>query len=335
MKRKAFTIIELLVSMVIIGTLSATVLPRIGGAREEAKNTMSKVDKSRELASYVGFDGYTFSSDSAWGGAQNLGNWVHHVWTDITVCREWNCITMQDRNLWATKAGTTCSSADTWACGYHFQRWNNHGFLPCLELNSCWTFPWWETMTTNEKIYRGNYWPQNYFDRAVFSKITSSPYDWFNPSINNLRWWNGDALANNRWYDETNNVAINVEDRQWPCEEWYHVPSIWEWNQVLKYWAEENGIDLYGDGEYEDWLLYNYDWDQNFMQFQEDFKIPFAGFRDNYAMVSWLGAYAYLFSSSPYAGDAVARSFRLNPNEAGASDFGYRTYAFSLRCFKN
>ena len=257
-------------------------------------------------------------------------DYMHYQDGTISICDpndSTKCITMQDKHLWASEAWTWASSY--W---YHYQRWNNHWFLPCLESNWCETFPWWETMTTNERVDTTNYWPQNYFDRAVFSKITSSPYDWSLTRNDNLRWWANDSQANNRWYDETNNVAINVEDRQWPCEEWYHVPSIWEWNQVLKYWAEENGIDLYGEDE--KWLLYNYDW--NFMQFQEDFKIPFAGTRlDNDAKVFNVGYTAYLWSSSPYVGSDNARSFYLDPIAANANISYVRALGFSVRCFKD
>ena len=302
-------------------------------------------------------------------------SYIHYEtvdWVDtISICdptSNWeSCITMKNMNEWATQPWVgcinyanncwapeyfwdtfeseedcnsrwqelyeTCMETHSWEYWKHYQWWNNHGFLPCLDSNWCETFPWNEDMTTNERVDTTDYWPQNYFDRAVFSKITSSPYDWSTTRNDNLRWWANDSQANNRWYDETNNVAINVEDRQWPCEEWYHVPSIWEWNQVLKYWAEENGIDLYGEDE--EWLLYNDDWDQNFMQFQEDFKIPFAGYRDNPALVYGLGGYANLWSSSPDAGDENARNFYLNPNAAGAYGSSSRADAFSVRCFKN
>ena len=289
-------------------------------------NIKTKKMKRKQLLSLVVVWTLLFWVTSA------TSDYIHEQNGTISICdpdSNWTkCITMQDKNLWASEAWT-------WASSYwkHYQWWNNHGFLPCLESNWCETFSWWETMTTNERVDTTNYWPQNYFDRAVFSKITSSPYDWSTTRNDNLRWWANDSQLNNRWYDETNNVAINVEDRQWPCEEWYHVPSIWEWNQVLKYWAEENGIDLYGEDE--EWLLYNDDWDQNFMQFQEDFKMPFAGYRSFNAKVYVIGDLANLWSSSPYAGDERARYFALGPGEAGAYNLSRRAYAFSVRCFKN
>ena len=64
--------------------------------------------------------------------------------------------------------------------------------------------------------------------------------------------------------------------------------------------------------------------------------IPFAGLRGNDARVNGVGGYAYLWSSSPYAGNDNVRYFYLYPNEAGANRYGsYRANAFSVRCFKD
>ncbi|MBO4517142.1 hypothetical protein J5751_07090 [bacterium] len=71
------------------------------------------------------------------------------------------------------------------------------------------------------------------------------------------------------------------------------------------------------------------------MQFQEDFKMPFAGYRSFNAKVYVIGDLANLWSSSPYAGDERARYFALGPGEAGAYNLSRRAYAFSVRCFKN
>lgn len=71
------------------------------------------------------------------------------------------------------------------------------------------------------------------------------------------------------------------------------------------------------------------------MQFQEDFKIPFAGQRDRSARVYEIGDNAYLWSSSPDAGYADARFFGLLPIVAYAIGDNTRAYAFSVRCFKD
>ena len=239
----------------------------------------------------------------------------------------WNMwITMKAMNEWAIAIWTWCSATDTWACGYHYQRWNNHWFLPG-ENNSA-AFPWWESTWATQVTNCADYWPTNRYSWSTFIYNYSN---WCNPSNDNLRWWSGDSQDNNRWYDEENNVATNVENRQWPCDTWYHVPSIWEWNQVLEYWAEENEIELEDDGG----LKYNYttlDW----LKFQEDFKIPFAGSRYYYdAKVFSMGSYAYLWSSSPRVGNDYARRFYLGPDGAHVNGSYDRADADSLRCFKD
>ena len=99
----------------------------------------------------------------------------------------------------------------------------------------------------------------------------------------------------------------------------------------MEYWAEENGIELEDDGG----LKYNYT-TLDGLKFQEDFKIPFAGYRyGNDAKVYNMGISALLWSSSPYVGYVTARNFNLSPLAAYAYSYYNRAYAFSLRCFKD
>ena len=264
-------------------------------------------------------------------------DYMHYATVDgvdtITICDpndSTKCITMQDKNLWASTNDIT----STGSYGYHFQRWNNHWFEIGCQTN------WCSDAVTNSATSTLATWSSDYnhvwYNWTIFIKWTSSSkYDyWSDNTPSNHNWlpgWENDTADNNYWYDEENNVALNVTGRQWPCQEWYHVPSIWEWNQVLEYWAEENEIELEDDGG----LKYNYttlDW----LKFQEDFKIPFAGYRYNFvAKVYSMGYYAYLWSSSPLVGNVSARGFYLGPSEANANDSNNRAFAYSLRCFKD
>jgi len=331
MKKRAFTLIEVLVVITILGTLSATILPRIGDAREETKKTMSKVDESRKLAREIDFDGYTFSSDSAWGGTQNLGNWVHYIWNDITVCREWNCITMQDRNLWATSNDT--NSVDSY--WYHYQRWNNHEFKIW-----CWTNPCSDTITNNATTDRAkweNIYNNHWYDWEIdnFMKWTDDywdedkHYDW-------LRWWEYDSDQNNWWLD-----LNNPEDRKWPCPNWYHVPSAGEWWAVLKYWAANYtwagnslslNINLVGTSIGLPFYKNN---STAANQFNHDFKIALAGYRDTNAQIDELDEGATLWTSTSKNGKNYwSRFIYLLPT--GYSNYSdSRASAGSIRCFKN
>ena len=98
----------------------------------------------------------------------------------------------------------------------------------------------------------------------------------------------------------------------------------------MEYWAEENGIELEDNGG----LKYN-NTTLDGLKFQEDFKIPFAGYRDYDAYVydMWYGA--SLWSSSPDVGNDNARNFSLDPDGAYADNGSLRAYGFSVRCFKD
>jgi len=215
----------------------------------------------------------------------------------------------------------------TWMLWNHYQWWNNHGFAPCTDSDYCRSFPNNESLGS-KAIDCTDYGPWSRLDTGIF--ITNSVYCTTQTKNYNMRWWWNDWTWNNRWYDETNNTAVNATGRQWPCDTWYHVPSIWEWNQVLEYRAEENNIALEDDWH---WLKYNSDLD--WLKFQEDFKIPFVGYRDSSTNASvWYNA--KLWSSSPDVGNDRARNFYLDLGTAGANNnYYFRGYAFSVRCFKD
>ena len=96
----------------------------------------------------------------------------------------------------------------------------------------------------------------------------------------------------------------------------------------MEYWAEENEIELEDD----EGLKYT---TLDVLKFQEDFKIPFAGYRNSSAMVFAVGESVDLWSSSPYVGHDGARYLYLGPRGANASYDNSRVLAHSLRCFKD
>ena len=294
-------------------------------------------------------------------------SYIHEQNGTISICdpdSNWTkCITMQDKNLWADVAWT-------WTSSYwnHYQRWNNHEFEIWCWTNNC-SDTVTNSATTGKATWDNSYnnywyngWITNFMKWSSDYRENNSQYDW-------LWWWANDSQANNWWYDEENNVAINVENRQWPCGEWYHVPSIWEWNQVLEYIGQNNNIDERLFSYSDDGLLYlnkcaewvdvvcysndndeqvdcsneniyydceNWEYDETFwLKIQEDFKIPFAGLRDYDAYVNDVGSSALLWSSSPIVGLGGARYFFLDPNEANTNSYFSRANAYSVRCFKD
>lgn len=267
-----------------------------------------------------------------WANARNT--WIYKImdWdiSTLTVCDPNNinkCLTIMDRNLWASKAWTWCSETDTWACGNHYQWWNNYGF----EI-SCYTYWCLDDVTqnaTHSTVDASGYWPWNRYSWWVFIYWVE---DWSSPSNHNLRWWSGDSIENNRWFDTGINTAINVTERQWPCPDGYHVPSAWEWWQLIKLWAVNNNIvitSIYS------WLPYIRQLDA-WLAFQNDFLIPFAWVRsygDASGAVSSIGFDASLWSSSPEWGYAGALNIARDHLEGYYND--RRTSAKSIRCFKD
>jgi len=182
--------------------------------------------------------------------------WDEFTWQDITICNDKaSCITLMDRNLWATTNDIT-QKGSYW---YYFQWWNNY---------------WFNARSLNGEVWQvdtSQYWPNNPYNSDVFLYWYNSRDSVWN---DNLRWWSWDSENNHRWRD---NRHTTVEDRQWPCPKWYHVPSIWERNELLyyrysslgtKYWILAKSYSLYGvtDQEWNIWKMIT-----------EYFNIPTAG----------------------------------------------------------
>jgi len=219
-------------------------------------------------------------------------NWNENFTGGLITITDWtDTYTIMDRNLWATKSGSICSSADLWACWYYFQWWNNY-----------WFPTEWSVATSSTQVDASGYWPWNYYSSSTW--ITKNPW---NSSANyNLRWW----------------VSGTYEAMQWPCPEWYHVPSSGEWL----------GLSTM--------LWYDRTYDSNasiqaINSLRNELYLPFAGYRGySSAGVRYRGTYADYWSSTAYSADTA---YRLYFNSAGLDpQHGYnRSNGFSVRCFKN
>lgn len=106
-----------------------------------------------------------------------------------------NWITLANKDLWAI---------NPWDRGYLYQRWNSHENPYATATDTI----VWPVDTTW-------YWPWNYYESSHF--VTSSG-DWSSPSNNNL------------WWDVTDTRMA----RRWPCDNWFHVPTWWEYNFLME-----------------------------------------------------------------------------------------------------
>ncbi len=270
------------------------------------------------------------------------------IWT-ITVYSQdksyW--ITIQDKNLWA-------SVVWTWESSYwdFYQWWNNHG-------NPAWTNTWTlnELLEANvnervNKWYSGendkfiifNNWNKNtrdYRSGVYFDSVTDNSYTW-ESAYNNLWWGENDNDDNDativKWYDTSGHVATNVDNRQWPCPEGYHVPSAWEWQELMMLRCNANSGTCNNTAirEYQraNYLSKSGIW----TAFSNDLELPLAGFRSYDDGAIYVQGYGVRYwSSSPCGGS--------NPESAWALYFSfdsinpsysyYRAFGHSLRCFKN
>ena len=269
----------------------------------------------------------------------------------LTVCDpndNTSCITMMDRNLWATKAWTVCSELNSWACGYHYQWWSNYGFEIWCRANRCRQDETYYNSTEERAVWNDSYdkhwydWPVTGFMRWV-TNITSQGFGllfwnyWSGDEVHrDVRWWSGDDDTNNWWLDLNNSL-----DRRWPCDTWYHVPSAWEWNRLLEYWAA------------------NYTWDWNSLtfttqsfteilkkfsgnpaaanQFKLNFKVPFAGHRSNdYGHLMYENDARFWLSSAAPSGTYDEMGIVSKITSSAVSDSVYQNdNGLSVRCFKD
>ena len=208
--------------------------------------------------------------------------------------------TIMDRNLWAEKtwAYTDLTTGSYW---YHYQWWNNYWFISYTGLT--------DEYKTENKIYVN--W--------------KTEYSW-----NQFVWWS----SNNTWMSWSNNDNLwTWGNKQWPCPEWWHVPTAEEWSKLLEFYVYENYPNNTGSLKDSD----GYKWISNVdvaSWFAHYFQIPFAGYRSyGDASVGGQGSYAYLWSSTPNGGNA--RSLGLDSSSVNANFNDNRASGLSVRCFKD
>ena len=238
-------------------------------------------------------------------------------------------ITIQDKNLWATVVWTW--TASYW---YYFQWWNNH-----------WN-PWDSEKSDTLLVWDDSY-NNNWYDGIETRYILKNSVGdiWADNQRHINLWWgwndNEDSDATIvKWYDTINHVSTNVENRQWPCPEWYHVPSAGEWYELMMLRCSLNSDTCTGDVI----QSYNLDWWEwkklvkNWMwwDFSNDLLLPSPWLRvsDNN------GNFVMNGNVSQYWSSTSSKTFLFFPkhyspmqeikvvNSASAD-------AYPIRCFKN
>ena len=261
-------------------------------------------------------------------------DWIEYSGSDIIVYSPDGSygIVIQDRNLWATITWGWAEAA-TWSYWNFYQRWNNYGFPS--DKNATITKTW-------TKVDTSSYWPDNPYSSDTFI-LWSTAYnniasDWSIESNDNLRWWEWDDDTN--WWWLTSNNPIT--GRQWPCPDWYHVPSIWELDELVVLWYNNKY-----DASLSTWYLISeltlHQDSISLAKFlAEDLFVPFASLRrwDDWKVDnSGLGLISNLWSSSPYYIEWLNLTIQNSKSGVYGNLYidysNHRTTAMSIRCFKN
>ena len=163
------------------------------------------------------------------------------------------------------------------------------------------------------------YWWRN---EPANNNWSTNPTNWV--EHNNDWWWIGDNATN--WYDDWNERY----KRQWPCGQWYHVPSRWERNALVIAWCN---IDTWCNASTD--LQHASDWTAS-NKLIEIFK-SWSWLWSKFKNIFKLGSYSKIWSSSPNSWSFENRSWYLqfDKNFVDPSVSTDREYSYIVRCVKN
>ena len=249
---------------------------------------------------------------------------VYIVWPDSGV----KSYSLMDRNLWATEIyNWDIDHPNVASYGYHYQWWNNYGFLPCT-TNWCTEFPNGESSSASPVSDPDpKYIPSKYINNVY---ITADNY---------LTNWNNNS---NQWYNRVKNLWWGADSsyllKQWPCPLGYHVPSQWDLKDLVSSWRLANNL---GSDNQDLLELLDYDYnksqsmiDEGDINFMKDFIIPPAWERNIYTYhVSQLWNEYWLWSSSIEVLEGNVHNVYLWGIDINKPLFHH--IANSVRCIKN
>ena len=263
-------------------------------------------------------------------------DWIKYdSWTITIYSPDGYGIVIQDRNVWAT-ATWWWKNAPVTSYWNYYQWWNNYGFSsdPNATISISWT-----------KVDTSWYWPNNPYSCNTFV-IWNAWYDdrdsdWSSVRNDNL-WWGTWDDETNWWWLSSNNPLTG---RQWPCPDWYHIPSIWELDELTVIWYNNKYNDNISTGYLIEEVALQQEDIKVSADFSEDLFIPLSSLRwlaDWTIDTDYYGLLGNLWSSSPYSEYWFTLSLTILNGRSGIlkyalyADVGnYRSDALPIRCFKN
>ena len=242
--------------------------------------------------------------------------WIFWNSTDwlITVTNWTTWYTIQDKNVWATTVYNDWDTLSEANMGNLFQRWNNYWFSSSTSVTPT---------TSTTQVDTSSYWPENPYYSSTY--IIDSK-NWQSTTNGDLWWWESlwthcqNTISSNVNYIAWSNVTIEEvceSDMRWPAPSGYHVPSISEMDSLC--WILTTTFSLPNKAT----TLGTY------------LKMPRAGFRNlSDASIDSVGSAGMYWTSSPEGGNDA---YVLNFSSSGIypQTYQYRSYGFSIRCFKN
>ena len=256
-----------------------------------------------------------------WDNCEDLIIWITYSWNDIIVSDWVEKIVIADKNAWATKIAdeTICkvdwdSTCTAEYLGKHYQ-WGRNKWFTRTDSTQATAIDWSIWLDESKDIF-------NFVTTTSTTNIT-----WAIWNIDNNWWWLNDTV------DYTDISTIwDWKLRQWPCPDWYHVPSAKERKDLMKIWFSINNesCDVIA------WTVCGWKWSLNITKLKKDLKIPWAWYR------GWSWAYFinpnYWFfyrSSTPNKNETNSLSFTFSPNWVNPRGNTAKAFWAYIRCFKN
>jgi prepilin-type N-terminal cleavage/methylation domain-containing protein len=248
----------------------------------------------------------SFVNNNLWGKIEIIINSNEEPWEFDLCSVQWDILS-------STSTYWTCDTLDIIVCSwestwYTISSCNIWSSIAWLTNISYWNyFQWWRNKwfpeadsSSQSTIINWTIWLDAWTDTYWFV------YNWSLPSP----WTWADSDINDNWWELTNSQFA----RQWPCEIWYHVPSLAEW-----------------------WLLHAAWWWANWWELSVGLNLPLAGYRlQNTWVIIYKTSNWYYWSSSYNTNNWEYLHFYSwwgSINSSWAND--YRAKWMNIRCFKN
>lgn len=163
--------------------------------------------------------------------AHNPSLWIISVWDD-----NWNCVTISDKNLWATTVYNYWDSQSQSNCWWFFQWWNSYMFPYSWATKTSWNFvdvSWYLPSTYSDDTFRTG-WPKRWDDNSSWA---------------DLRWWQTWAVQKHiitKWV-----VIYPPQEEQTWYQEVEYIESWSDWNEQF----------IRMMFPYDNWAIYTYEID--------------------------------------------------------------------------